>query len=68
MNYINNLATGLTICPANSPEKIQKIAWVKSNLEGTLGITDCLKQIRMTKEEMTKVSSSSIEEKDNDQK
>lgn len=66
MNFINNLSNGLTITPANTVEKVEKIANIKSKLEGTLGITDCLKQIRMTKEEVAKVSSSAIEEKDDD--
>lgn len=63
IEYVNKLKNGLTITPANTVPKVERIAEVKSNLDGVLGITDCIKQIRMTRLEKDKTE---LDEKEND--
>lgn len=54
MAFVKTLKNGLTITPANTIEKVSRIANIKSKYDGVVGVTDCIRQFRekrFTKEE-----------------
>lgn len=63
ISFVNKLKNGLTITPANTVPKVEKIAQIKSNLSGVSGITDCIRQIRMAKIEKDNKSLDDKEDK-----